>query len=111
MQRCDALRERRVRHEQTLQPAAASNTEGGDSVRQRRLPGGEPEPLQRGDHLPAPSQQCAAALGAELPLPREPHDDDRGQNSQHQPGGDIGDEKGWTAAALGASSQEISHGT
>jgi hypothetical protein len=97
-----AFMQRRVGHEQALDAAAitTADAEGRHFFRQGcgmlRV-----QPFQRGDHVLSPGEGGAALVGAEFALAREPHDDDRGENAEHQFGDDHGDEEGRPLAALG----------
>src|SRR6056297_3727055 len=85
LQRCDALFERRVAHEQSFEPHAdpAANAESLHRFGQLTRLLAAAQLLQCRDHLAAPGQPRAAGVCAKLAPARKRHDDDAGENAEN----------------------------
>src|SRR5580658_5357041 len=109
-QRSDALIQRRVAHEQPLDAAAdltVGNAERGELPRGQRLVRVALQLLERVDHLVGAGELCAAAVGTELTVAREPHDDDVGEDAEQYLQHDDDREGGDATAIVGAEHRAV----
>src|SRR6185436_7078428 len=107
LQRSDTLLDRRMRHEEPRNSAAAGDAERLHGLRQRGLAVHALQAAQRLNHRLATCKLRTARVRTELALPREPHQDHRGENAEQNLRDEARDEEAGPVAALRAEHDSV----